>query len=328
MEFIIQNSGFLFGVLLIAILAIIGYYADKNESKNKSDIKSDNSVNSFNDSSNTNISEIPDISVQNNISNSDLDSNDSDSVIQYASDDKEKINSEDVLSSNDDLNSLENGVSDNDVSDLSDPLYGMSSFENLDISLADLEKKNYDNIVSNNLNSDDSDNYYYSVSEKSSKDLEVPFDSISNENESMNNIDSFVSSQNDLTKENFDDEIIISGLNKTVDAVSGNDSGTALIDNGSINHADVSDLSGSDSSKELVYEDTDSDNHEFDSEIDESSSKSDLTIADEANFAVPELYDFQEQNVAPDLDKNSSQDNAFSSVDLSNNLTEDDMWKF
>ena len=39
MDFIINHSGFFFGILMIVLLAVIGYFADKNDKKNADNIK-------------------------------------------------------------------------------------------------------------------------------------------------------------------------------------------------------------------------------------------------------------------------------------------------
>ena len=80
MDFIINHSGFFLGIGITLLLALIGYYADKNDSKKEKKMKSSSKSNTFDELSNNNNSQIDESFPQNgkfiNYSNSDLSTSD------------------------------------------------------------------------------------------------------------------------------------------------------------------------------------------------------------------------------------------------------------
>ena len=389
MEFIVQNSGFLLGILLIIILAIIGYYADKKDSKNKSAIDNSNNsvddvpvknvdnnsnyssesidesfkynINDSNDSINdsfnlndgfidNNINEINNEYLNNNSDNSNFVDGLSNNVASVSSDlgkidqdisiqdNQIQEKSFDIVSdnissglNNVDLSSNKSGESTN----LANTLYDVGSFENLDMSLEDLEKKNYNEIASNTSNDVDSDNYYYSNIDNerlddlnnSVSDINIPTnqEELSNENVSsvLNSDENLSDSANELVVDN-------DSLNSADESITNGD----LIPDYSVQNQDDS-LSFD--NVDNLDSDADDYKHNFDNEIEEVSS-SDSSVEDEStgidysqndmlNSPIPEIYGFQDTVGAIDQNQGSQTDND-STINLDNNSIDEDIWKF
>lgn len=237
MDFILNNSGLLFGIGLVVVFAIIGYFADKKDNRNNANnvnmsnepLKSDNvpsrvddtntlanDFGQFNDIVNEldNSGSSEQFKFDNNLFdinssdlNNSLDNNNVNSESSYI-EENSSSNETDILNNNDvQTNSVSSSVTDslgtniNNYSSNSQPErhidpFGANDFESLDISLEDLEKKNYSDVLNSKTVSDD-ENFYYSNMENSYSDnLGSSTNSVSN----VNNFDfSTVENQNDVS---------------------------------------------------------------------------------------------------------------------------------
>jgi hypothetical protein len=199
LDFFYKYIGFFIGFFVIMILAIIGYFADKNDSKkansvDKLDDSSDASnvvdsslsdknvpeqVVSFNELPNANkkLGEV--IEGFNDFSSAKFSSSDGD-----GSDDISKnfINDSSLsVSEVSSGNSFDNSITDNSVVSNSNNTFDQSSnsslfddnnFESVNMSLDDLEKKNFDSFLDKKGKIKDDDNFYYSDFDDSSSFVE------------------------------------------------------------------------------------------------------------------------------------------------------------
>ncbi len=138
MDFIMEHGTLFISIGVITLLALIGYYADKKESKNKEEVKNTSEPVTSN-STGVNSSDV----LSNNVLNSSSTVFDGFSSVSSIPVD----NQSNVRDDSD-------GVIDNSPFSL----FTSSSFENVNMSLDDLEKKNYEKIASDKVDSDD---YYY-----------------------------------------------------------------------------------------------------------------------------------------------------------------------
>ena len=163
MEFIIQNIGWFVGVFLVILFALIGYFADKRDKKNIPVEKVENEIETVNRDLNSNVSEFKydDIGNSSAITNSfDNSYNNIDNFNQVLDNtnsnefgsrnvdlDIESTNFENVNSSSN-VNTSNNINSSNNINN-SNNIYGdvFKNIEDVNMSLEDLEKKNYNAIL-------------------------------------------------------------------------------------------------------------------------------------------------------------------------------------
>lgn len=361
MGFIIGLCGFACGIGLIALLATIGYYAEKNNPtsnslnvkdenvNNATDMKSpvDSSVmnfnelpnvdkklndviDGFNDSSNKNVlddslstSEIPEVSVPEAAS---VDSGLSQVSISEPTNDTSVDHSVSNVTVSESASVDAPVVEENNTQSFSS-----SNFENVNLSLEDLEKKNYGEIVSNNNTSED-DNYYYSNLDDSVSEIPVDdsSDSVSESEKSvvdstniMNSVETPVVSESSnvtSTSEYFSTE----NVNNDVQSIDNSES---------VQLNEVSDVVGSNENvsisnpvSETNLEDDSLSDHIFDGEI-SSVQNSSSDVIPESNSLV------EEQQVTENINEQSSENevpeisgDGFSI--LNDDSTDDDIWKF
>ena len=219
MDFIINHSGFLLGIAVVILLAIIGYYADKKD-KSKIDgynSKNDNKNNNISNDlkSNESLEQIPDVSAQvDNTSNNEIVTSNNEGVVpdivsqrvdnvsnDSFLDTSEQVGSDEVLTntnkqvgSDEVLTDTNKQVASNELFSSSSNQFGFNDFESLDMSLEDLEKKNFDKLSKSSLSEDD--NFYYS-------DMEEGNESVLSQNNVSNDLTNVSSDEsingNDLT---------------------------------------------------------------------------------------------------------------------------------
>ena len=149
MDFVMNHGGLFISIGVITLLALIGYYADKKESKNDS---------SNNNASKSTASSSPDVldSQKNGVfGNAVLTDNVGDKSFSFDSTFYSPVQDSESLDSMDSVAPVDSF----DTISESEP-YGLNSFENVEMSLEDLEKKNYEKIASTS-NSDGIDDYCY-----------------------------------------------------------------------------------------------------------------------------------------------------------------------
>ena len=186
MSFIINHSDLFIGIIVIIVLALIGYYADKNGVLNNSKNKSNDSKNKKSDDIKIENSGIDEFSAFNQLPdsdnrlNNDLNDFKDNSVDDYSSNIISEPNSGSVndISSNvsESISEISNNVvdSDNDVlNQFHLNSFGSNDFESTNFSLEDLEKRNFEQL-SNGSKLDDNDNFYYSDMEDSNVSVISP----------------------------------------------------------------------------------------------------------------------------------------------------------
>lgn len=341
MDFIINHSGFFFGILMIVLLAVIGYFADKNDKKNADDKvkKIDDKINQENDTS-TLFNELPSDSGSNVVSN------DSDTEVGIVPD-----------FGNSNLNDVDNSISDNlanpvgynsgfnhgttdlQVSNIDNNIsFNSSDFESLDLSLEDLEKKNFDNIVKENIQTDD-DNYYYSNMEEPNND--IVYSDLSDNNSSIDSVDNDVVSveplNNDINAVVSDDANNIDGSvpeissEDNIVSESISDTSNDTIPELENNNGDSNEVVSSDESSmvsDFNNEHLDSSeqfdsNHLFDGET-QSNEQNEDQFSFSSNDGVQDIPELFESNSF----KSESDDVSENSLDLSDDSTGEDIWKF
>lgn len=181
----------------------------------------------------------------------------------------------------------------------SNQLFGFSNFENLDMSLEDLEKKNYDSIVSNNKEESNDDNFYYS-------DMDDDTSSVSNYDEVIEDKSNTLN-QNILSDNSIESDEANSDINSSEQEV--------IEDNFNPFEQNVVN-----SNEEVVSQDTINENskeigHEFDGEVSDTSFD-DLAV-NENNNTINESID---SNIENSGDYGTSFDVDSDSMD--------DIWKF
>lgn len=313
MEFIIQNIGWFIGIGLVFLLALIGYMADKNEQKKNENINnakdfinndyvSDDRVNNNVDTYNGEEVNVSKVSILNN----DV----TDNMVNF----------------NNDVNAYNNDVADN-MANLNNDVnvYNnvFNDIEDSNLSLEDLEKKNYRDILS----SRDDDSYDYA-------DNDIPFDEHINVDSSAKTDDIFdanivtndlINNKDDKTLENssmeeFDNNSsLLSQLTEHNDDIYDN---KEVIDGDSVfgdenEHKENYGLFESNNGLDTVTNDgsikQDIDNYAFVSEVDSSS--------------VPELSN-DYSTVSNELEDNILDTENVSEYSSDEQYSDDDIWRF
>lgn len=273
MEFFIQNIGWFVGIGLVLLLALIGYFADKREQKK---LSADNNTKNVNPDSNN--------AFQNKVVNNDLETAVPDVVNSLDSSFINDNGLDSINISSEELN--------NNKADIIDDQF--KNIEDTHMSLADLENKNYNEI----LNSRDVPEYNY-----------VDDNEISN----------YVSSQNigDDVMSNVDNISNISETNSiiSVDVIDNQDisENDSVVD--STNFDDVTSFSQGDTVQSTISNEINGVTEEelFNNEVD-------------LNTSVPELVDSNiSSNIYNDVSDSKNEDGV---LDLYNDSLDDDIWKF
>lgn len=185
--------------------------------------------------------------------------------------------------------------------------FGANDFENIDLSLDDLEKKNFDNF--NNSNAlDDSENYYYSNLDDS-EGSSVMDDSVSSTD------DNIVSEDLNVTESVMNEVINETDPGVHVDS---DVNGEIVPATSNVNLEAAAEVpAGSDVS------------HEFDSEV-QSDADSEFDAEVQTNNSLEELCSQIESDVAVSDDIGNATESIVSSSDIYDSITDssDDIWKF
>lgn len=205
--------------------------------------------------------------------------------------------------------------------------FGANDFENINMSLEDLEKKNYDKIINNNV-LDDSDNYYYSELDTSNVDNSnsVVSPDLNNaiSNESANVIDANIGINNDISTENSNVPIennSIENNNLNNNIVENNNVDSSNYEN--VNNDAVVDNSGS------IDNYTEDVGHEFDNEVQSDDGADGLQNVSDTFDSVPEIFSGDNNEAVQNNTTIEEQITTDSSViDPLNNSSDDDIWKF
>ena len=321
MNFFVDHSGFFLAVGVIMLLALIGYYADKkdsnkgkkNNSGDKSDFKqiseknensnipegSNKFINTFDYNLVDDKSNSVDSFIENSIPAGFENGTISDSSILTSSDMNISDNSgSEVLNSDVTDDKADMNLSSDVVGSLSSDInsFNVSDFENISMSLDDLEKKNYEGISNKSTVFDDSENYYYSNLE----------DSESVDSSLVDDLDK--SSDNVLENSDIQNNDISESVDLSIDSDSSNI--TNEVDNINISE-----------SEDIDY------GHEFDSEVSNSEDKSDII---DTNDSIPELFSDNSNQVISSFE-NSSNDDVVTDSSIVNPLSDsssEDIWKF
>ena len=240
-----------------------------------------------------------------------------------------------------DMNSS-SGVVSGDVSNLSSDIssFTVSDFEDISMSLDDLEKKKYEDIANKSSSFDDSENYYYSnlddsestgsniMSEVDNKDGSIDSNELKSLQVSEGNLNVNNSENLDALSDNVDlninpvefvDNLNMDMVQEPVVEVSDN------LEKNLINNSNIDSISNTDTEKLFVSESEDDNHgHLFDSEI----STDDKSNSFENN-GVPELFS-TDSSEASSNDEVSSENNFVtdSSIFDPSNDSSEDIWKF
>ena len=358
MDFIINHSGFIFGIVLIVVLAIIGYFADKKDNEKKvindksvdktaSNVVVSGSLDSFN--------ELP--SVDNNVSFNVENSNGD--MTSSVSDLSNVVDNSFAVDSNSSVVPSQESIS-NDVNLFSQDGMNISTgnvefnsndFENLDFSLEDLEKKNFDNITKTQVNNDD-ENFYYSDMDDSLSDVSIPEviddfkdiddDSIVQNDEGVNNLqvsDNAVSENDDVQSDGVIDDTVSDNnlqINDNVSSENNDVQNEASLPESDLINDVVTDNEVIQNEIEAAddLENVEDTSHLFDNETSNDVSNLGNTESDEFRFSnnidgqqsVPELFDNNQFGTEHSFESNSAVANN-GSLNLSDDVS-DDIWKF
>ena len=305
MDFIINHSGFLFGIVIVTILAIIGYYADKKD-------KSKNIINTIDNKEKNNDLNNVSVPIDNSVSFDQLPNvpNKSDDVVN-------------------EIDGISTPNSDTNVSDIvpenvnilnSNNQFGFNDFESLNMSLEDLEKKNFDKISKSNL---DDENFYYS-------DMEEP-----NESVSIQDNVSYVSSEDteessimvdDSISDNVPSDNVVVPENENFN-LSNNYIQNNEIDK-NVNDSEFDDAHIFDSETESIVQSINESQEPLTTVSDENNDFNFMpNVQSDINNSIPELVDtniFSSNDAAND---SLTVDPGSQSLDLENSVDED-IWKF
>lgn len=218
-------------------------------------------------------------------------------------------NTDSNLNSVDNVAPISSGTDSNlnpvdDVAPISEQSFGFSNFENLDMSLEDLEKKNYENIISESGKNANDDNFYYSDISDDFSDYDPMQENLVSENINISTQDI-----NQNKQEN-------SPLDESTDLPLNNDA----ISDSNFNH---------EFDNEVVL---DSNSFDGGSSVDDLGTDVAVKVQDD-NAAIPEIVDSIDSNAEiPEIvdstdDSMTNSDNSKASFDL-NSDTDDDIWKF
>lgn len=387
MDFIIHNGGLLLGILLIVLLAIIGYFADKKEKSSKENLNNivdidveDNRpktfaelpnanknlndvINNFSDLKANNIPDIGNENIQNNISNINISENSFSNLdnVDTISNSQNDINNLDNVVSLENIENLNNNV----VSSISELVpnvetnsninsdfmsFSSNNFENSNISLEDLEKKNFENIVLN-TNSSDDENFYYSnlendfspessISDVKDDENDLVTHAFDNEIYSENVFSDNISSDNvvsDSIYDNLNSDFSDENVSEQFDFLS--DDSSVNLDNDKLqvdaNNIELNSYDDNAVSENLVSNVQSNSDDEFKNASDSTLSDKSDEISNSNNFSfmndikfgssqsVPELYgNFSDNNYVQSLNSNDIES------DNDNQQIDDDVWKF
>ena len=305
MDFIINHSGFLFGIVIVTILAIIGYYADKKD-------KSKNIVNTIDNKEKNNDLNNVSVPIDNFVSFDQLPNvpNKSDDVVN-------------------EIDGISTPNSDTNVSDIvpenvnilnSNNQFGFNDFESLNMSLEDLEKKNFDKISKSNL---DDENFYYS-------DMEEPNESVSIQDNvsyvsSEDNKESSIMVDDSISDNVPSDNVVVpenENFNLSNDSVQNNE-----IDK-NVNDSEFDDAHIFDSETESIVQSINESQEPLTTVSDENNDFNFMSnVQSDINNSIPELVDtniFSSNDAAND---SLTVDPGSQSLDLENSVDED-IWKF
>lgn len=356
MDFIVNHSSFFLCVGVIALLAIIGYYVDKsdNEKKNASskDVKDKEPQVNSQVSAPVEFNELPDVSEDfltfNELPNSDKKLNDViDEFNEYSTNDLNSNNIEEVSPVLEEIpnnvpnniqnnvpnniqNNIQNNVQNNVISD-----FGLNDFESLDLSLEDLEKKNF-NELSKNISNNDDDNYFYSDMEDSTNSnlvVENPnlVPNVDNQNSVLN--EEIFDNSNEQEVHAFDNETESSRVYGETEIPVANDESNEVLENSdmSVNN-DLNDVSGvSDIPVNNDLNDVSGNNVEVPVTTDEvfneqviSNNTNELNTNNNVSNVgpVPEIFG--------EIDNGNSNSNNFNDLNsnIDNQVSNEDIWKF
>lgn len=325
MDFILNNSGLLFGIGLVAVFAIIGYFADKKDNSNKNvnaydkPLKSDNVPSELDDSSvssndigeyNKIVSELDksksseqfkfDNDLFDTNDSTDLNNNPGISDYNTVNSDSSNVETDNISNETDILNNNDfqassvsnNNYSNNLQAETHIDSFSANDFESLDISLEDLERKNFSDVL-NKKNVNDDENFYYSNIDNSYSD-------------DLDSSDSTISSVNDFGADDNQDNVSTEAENQSNSSIDVEEQGDVssgydhLFDGETQSFIETTDDSSIDSKSDAV-ESVDIVDNSSDSKIDSSDS-------------IPEL--FGDSSNYNDINNNG------------NESSDDEIWKF
>lgn len=282
MDFIIQNIGWFVGIGLILLFALIGYFADSKEKKEIKENKN-NIVDNISENNNE---------VVNN-SNEGFDNNEN--IFHYS-----EINNLNVNHANNDLNS---SIMVNEESIVNDSLKINDQFKNIEethMSLEDLEKKNYNDI----LNTRNVSEYSYvednEISEYVNSNIDnltiSDFESDLSSEDSLSNDENVSSLVNDVVHEGS----LVSDFSNDNDNINNSlDTYDSIISNGISQSDDLNTVDSSNIDADVPASEL------FNNEV-------------SLNSSVPEL--------SPDMYNANIPENGV--LDLDNDSIDNDIWKF
>ena len=303
MDFVMNHGGLFISIGVITLLALIGYYADKKESKSKNNVVS---------TSKPTASSSSDVSQNNNFSNSDLNNDVDDKTFSFDStfyspvQDFESLDNTDSISSNDSF------------MDNSEPeSYDLNSFENVEMSLEDLEKKNYEKIASASDSASADDYCYDDLDDAPISIVSVPDVDLSNDSVNKQFIE-LDSNNTDLVDQQF--------LNLNVN--NGDIVEEQSIDLSPIS-SDNSDLISSVDNDAAELNSVQNGDYHFDGEVQsEAPEIFDVNVLKNSSenvedTAEPDSFSSNDSQVIPEIDDSGVVSNEY---DLNNST--DDVWKF
>ena len=307
MDFVMNHGGLFISIGVITLLALIGYYADKKDSKNKNNV--------INTSKST-ASSSPDVFKEKDnsgvISDSALKSDVDDKTFSFDSTFYSPVQDSESLVSTD-------GISSNDsFMDNSEPeSYDLNSFENVEMSLEDLEKKNYEKIASASDSASADDYCYDDLDDAPISIVSVPDVDLSNDSVNKQFIE-LDSNNTDLVDQQF--------LNLNVN--NGDIVEEQSIDLSPIS-SDNSDLISSVDNDAAELNSVQNGDYHFDGEVQsEAPEIFDVNVLKNSSenvedTAEPDSFSSNDSQVIPEIDDSGVVSNEY---DLNNST--DDVWKF
>jgi len=344
MGLIIDHSGLILCIGVVALLAIIGYYADKKDTENKKidkNIKNDNvEIEHYVVDKPTNFNELPNVQSKINDVVSDFNQvNDNNGIsiqepiaeiagndVSTVSDNFNNIDSasfvnDEISNSNVSQDTLSDFNSNNLVESVDS--FGFNNFENIDMSLDDLEKKNYDSILSEKTAYNDDDNFYYSDLEEGNNPI---ISNIHNDSISVDETNPIALNSDDKSAV----DLSISSNNSDIDIYQGHEFDNEVlstIDDDNSNNEVLSTIDNDSSNNSLFGE---ANSNVSDNGMD-NSFMADIDTKDMSE-SVPELFSTDDSAIFGATD-NSNQPSESGNIDesaydLSNDSVDNDIWKF
>ena len=344
MGLIIDHSGLILCIGVVALLAIIGYYADKKDTENKKidkNIKNDDvEIEHYVVDKPTNFNELPNVQSKINDVVSDFNQfNDNNGIsiqepiaeiagndVSTVSDNFNNIDSasfvnDEISNSNVSQDTLSDFNSNNLVESVDS--FGFNNFENIDMSLDDLEKKNYDSILSEKTAYNDDDNFYYSDLEEGNNPI---ISNIHNDSISVDETNPIALNSDDKSAV----DLSISSNNSDIDIYQGHEFDNEVlstIDDDNSNNEVLSTIDNDSSNNSLFGE---ANSNVSDNGID-NSFMADIDTKDMSE-SVPELFSTDDSAIfgTPDNSNQPSESGNIdeSAYDLSNDSVDNDIWKF